>query len=424
MPPRGGGRHPPARGAHEVSLLDEVGLDDLFDGPPLLAQGGGQALGPHRPAVELLEEEPEELPVHHVEAVRVHLEHVQRAGRHFRDDPAVGPHLGVVAHPAQEPVRDPGGAARAARELPGAPGVDRDPQDPGRAGDDLRQLLRAVELQAVHDAEAVAERRREEPRPGGGPDEGEGREVQLQGARGRALADHDVDLAVLHRRVEDLLDGRVQAMDLVEEEHVPPLEVGQEGGEVRAAFDDRARRLAEVRLHLVGDDVGEGGLAEARRAEDEDVVEGVPARPRGLDEEAELLAHRGLADVFVQPPGADAPFEQLLAALRLRGDDAVVHPGPARASALGPGRSGRRAPAFPASRTYRGKGSSPRLTTPPPAGPRARWLRCRAPPRRPPTPSAAPRSARSRGRPGRRRLRPAATPGPPPPVPRRRGDGP
>ena len=143
----------------------EVGFDDLFEGPSFLAQRGGQILDAHRPSVELLDEKPEQLAVHHVETGRVHLEHVQPPGRHFLDDPAVGPHLGVVAHPAEKPVRDPGSAAGAARELPGAPRVDRHSQDPGGAGDDRRELVRAVELQAVNDAEAVAERRREEAPP-------------------------------------------------------------------------------------------------------------------------------------------------------------------------------------------------------------------------------------------------------------------
>ena len=145
-------------------------------------------------------------------------------------------------------------------------------------------------------------------------------------------------------------------MDLVEEEHVPRLQVGQQGGKVPAAFDDRARRLAKIRPHLMGDDVGQRGLAEARRAEDQNVVEGVAARPRGLDEETELFADRGLADVFVQPPGADASFDQLLAGFRLRRDDAIVHRGRAFESALPPtrpgrfGRHGGNAPTFPADR--------------------------------------------------------------------------
>ena len=38
--------------------------------------------------------------------------------------------------------------------------------------------------------------------------------------RERAVAGHDVDAEVLHRRIEALLDDRVQPVDLVDEEDV------------------------------------------------------------------------------------------------------------------------------------------------------------------------------------------------------------
>ena len=72
----------------------------------------------------------------------------------------------------------------------------------------------------MEDPEARAERRREEPRPGRRADQGEPRQVEPQRARRRALAEDDVQLEVLHRRVEDLLDRPVQPVDLVDEEDV------------------------------------------------------------------------------------------------------------------------------------------------------------------------------------------------------------
>ena len=56
------------------------------------------------------------------------------------------------------------------------------------------------------------------------------------GSSGRlALAQHDVELEVLHRRVEHLFDGSGQAVDLVDEEHVALAELAEDGGEVAAA---------------------------------------------------------------------------------------------------------------------------------------------------------------------------------------------
>ena len=53
------------------------------------------------------------------------------------------------------------------------------------------------------------------------------------------LPDHDVELVVLHRRIEDLLDRRAHAVDFVDEEHLALLEVRQHGGEIAGLLDHR-----------------------------------------------------------------------------------------------------------------------------------------------------------------------------------------
>ena len=90
-------------------------------------------------------------------------------------------------------------------------------------------------------------------------------------------------LAVLHRRVERLLDRAAEAVDLVDEEDAARLERGEEGGDVGLALERRAGGLDHRHAELGGDDVGERGLAEPRRAGEQDVVERLAAargRPR------------------------------------------------------------------------------------------------------------------------------------------------
>ena len=96
-----------------------------------------------------------------------------------------------------------------------------------------------VELQALHDAEAIAQRRGQKPGAGGGPDQREGRQVQFDGARRRALADHDVELVVLQRRIQHLLHDRREAMDLIDEQHVARLQVGQQRGQIPGTLEHR-----------------------------------------------------------------------------------------------------------------------------------------------------------------------------------------
>jgi hypothetical protein len=51
-----------------------------------------------------------------------------------------------------------------------------------------------------------------------------------------ALADHDIEVVILHRRIEDLLDRWIEAMDLVDEEDIAFLEVGKDRRRGSPAF--------------------------------------------------------------------------------------------------------------------------------------------------------------------------------------------
>ena len=143
---------------------------------------------------------------------------------------------GEVAHPAQQPGRDPRRAARAPRDLVRGLGQQLQPEQPGAAQHDRLELGHLVELEPGHDAEPVAQGRGQQAGAGGGADQGERRQVEPDRARRRPLADHQVELVVLHRRIEDLLDRRLQPVDLVDEQHVARLQVGEDGGEVAGAL--------------------------------------------------------------------------------------------------------------------------------------------------------------------------------------------
>ena len=105
-------------------------------------------------------------------------------------------------------------------------------------------------------------------RPGarGGADQRERRQVERDDrARPRPAPTRDRQLAVLHRRIEGLLDRAREPVDLVDEEDRARLERGQEGGDVALALERRAGGLHERRRSSsCGDDLRERGLAEAR----------------------------------------------------------------------------------------------------------------------------------------------------------------
>src|SRR5262245_19793009 len=128
------------RRALQETFLDQVRLDDVLEGSPLLADRGREAVDADRAAVELLDHGEQELAVHRVEAVRVDLEQVHRGLRDALVDRAVALDLRVVAHAAQQAVRDARRTARARRDLARTRVVDLEIQDSGRAPHDLRAL--------------------------------------------------------------------------------------------------------------------------------------------------------------------------------------------------------------------------------------------------------------------------------------------
>ena len=113
--------------------------------------------------------------------------------------------------------------------------------------------------------------------------------------RPRPLADQNVELEILHRRVEDFLHGGGQAVDFVYEQHIARLNVREQRGQIAGALHYRAAGGAELRLHLPGHNARQRGLAQPRRAVEEQMVEAFAPRPGGGDEDAEVLAQAVLA---------------------------------------------------------------------------------------------------------------------------------
>ena len=104
------------------------------------------------------------------------------------------------------------------------------------------------------------------------------REVDLHRARRRPLADDQVELEILHRRIEDFLDRRIEPVDLVDEQDVALFEIGEQRREIAGLGDHRPGGGAEIDAELARDDLRQRGLAEARRADEQHVVERFLAR--------------------------------------------------------------------------------------------------------------------------------------------------
>ena len=102
-------------------------------------------------------------------------------------------------------------------------------------------------------------------------------------------------------------------MDLVHKQNVVFTEIGQQRRQVPGLFDGGAGGDADVHPHLGGDDACQRGLAQARRAMEQHMVQRLRPAAGRLDEDGQVLLGLLLADVLPQGVG---PQGQLAAVLR------------------------------------------------------------------------------------------------------------
>src|SRR5690606_4318045 len=145
------------------------------------------------------------------------------------------------------------------------------------------------------------------------------------GLRLGPLGQPDVDLVVLHRRIEELLDDRAEPVDLVDEQDVPFAQVRQDPDEVARLLQDGAGRGLDVHAQLARHEHGERSLAEPWRAVEQRVVERFTPRERGIDGDAEALLDLRLADELLQPLRPQRQLDRALLAQDFRRGDLRTH---------------------------------------------------------------------------------------------------
>ena len=89
-------------------------------------------------------------------------------------------------------------------------------------------------------------------------------------------------------------------MDLVDEQHLPLLQVRQEGGEVTGLLQHRSSRRTYRHTELVPDHVSQRRLAQTWRPVEQDVIQSFGTLARRRDRDLEVGADSLLANVLCQ----------------------------------------------------------------------------------------------------------------------------
>ena len=112
-------------------------------------------------------------------------------------------------------------------------------------------------------------------------------------------------------------------MDFVDEENLALLNVAQDADQVEFFLQHRSGGLLDAHSQLGGDDPGERGLAQARRAVEQHVVHGLAAAAGSLDSDGEVLLDLGLTGEIGELLRAERGFELPLFFAERRGNDAL-----------------------------------------------------------------------------------------------------
>ena len=101
-------------------------------------------------------------------------------------------------------------------------------------------------------------------------------------------------------------------MDLIDEQHVARLQVGEDRRQIAGPLEHRTCALAQAHAELGRDDVRECRLAQPRRPEDQHVIERLAALASRADEDLQLRLDLLLADVILEAPRTDGALDGLL----------------------------------------------------------------------------------------------------------------
>ncbi len=304
-------------GALQEALLDEEGFVDFLDCAGILSYRCADGAETDGTTLELVDDGEQYAVVDLVEAVAVDVEGLKGVACYGEVDAAGATHHGEVAHSAEQRVGYTRRAPAAESDLLRRLFVDADAEQSGGALDDGAEQFVVVVFEVALYAEAGPEGSGEASRAGGRSDEGEGGDCELYRLRAGSFVEEDVDAEVLHGRVEILLDHGVQTVNLVDEEDIVRFERHEYAGQVARFVEHGAGSGLEAYAEFVGDDVGESGLAQTRRAVEECVIESLAAHAGGLDKDREVVDYfllpgevaeteraEGFFYIFFRPVGA------------------------------------------------------------------------------------------------------------------------
>ena len=150
--------YPPARRALEKAALDKIGFVDIFQRAHFFRAGHSQRLDADRPSVEMLDQQREDLAIHLVQPLLVHVKAGKGVAGLFSVDYAVAVHSGKISHATQQTVGYARCSPRATAYFQGSVFRYGNIEDARGAHDHAGKFLRRIKFQPVDNSEAIPQR--------------------------------------------------------------------------------------------------------------------------------------------------------------------------------------------------------------------------------------------------------------------------
>lgn len=239
--------------ALEEADFEEIGFDNVLDGFFFFSDDRGKRMESDSASGEGVGEGFEDLAIESVESELVYAERCENLLTRDSIGDIVTDNL-IIAENFDETIDDTGSPATLlGDEHVDSWGCDDDSEESKGSRDNSLKIGELVEIKFENIPESIPKRSGDFGELSCRTDESELGDIHLDGCRTRPGSDHNINREVLHRRVEDLLDLRLETMNLVDEEHVSFFEAREERDDIGLFLDRGTARVFEMRIHLRGD---------------------------------------------------------------------------------------------------------------------------------------------------------------------------
>ena len=151
----------PARGTHQESGLNQERLYHVLQGAALFSNGCRKAVNAYRTTIKFFHDGQQQPPVQRIQAETVDLKQIQGLIRQGAADHTIRFDLGKIPDPTQKTVCNTRRPAAALGNRLNPILLAGKAQDSCRPVNDHGQLITRIELQALHNAKAIPQRRRQ-----------------------------------------------------------------------------------------------------------------------------------------------------------------------------------------------------------------------------------------------------------------------